>query len=266
MEQLLVYLAIGACAGVLSGLLGVGGGVVIVPALAIIFEQLDVPAAIVLHMAIGTSLATIVVTSLSSIYAHHRRSAIQWRIARQLLPWLVIGSLGGAALANYLHSDSLRVLLGIFIFAVAVQIGSGYQPVLHRPLPGPAGMGLAGGGIGLLSAIFGIGGGIMTVPFLVWRNVPIRLATATSAVCGLIISLAGAVGFMIAGVQAGAPHAHLSQWSTGFVYWPAFAGIVAASVPMAPLGAWLAHVLATRWLEIVFAVTLGMTALKILAL
>lgn len=266
MEHFLVYLAIGACAGVLSGLLGVGGGVVIVPALAIIFEQLDVPAAIVLHMAIGTSLATIVVTSLSSIYAHHRRGAIQWRIAWQLVPTLAIGSLGGAALAGYIHSDSLRVLLGIFIFAVAVQIGFGYKPAPHRPLPGRAGMALAGGGIGLLSAIFGIGGGIMTVPLLVWRNVPIRLATATSVVCGLIIALAGAAGFMIGGVQAGALNAHLSRWSTGFVYWPAFAGIVVASVPTAPLGAWLAHVLATRWLEIVFAVILGMTALKLLTL
>ena len=106
----------------------------------------------------------------------------------------------------------------------------------------------------------------MIVPFLVWRNVPIRLATATSVVCGLIIALFGAAGFMIAGAQAGALNGHLSHLSTGFVYWPAFAGIVAASVPAAPLGAWLAHALATRCLEIAFAFILGMTALKLLTL
>lgn len=266
MEHLLVYLAVGACAGLLSGLLGVGGGVVIVPALAIIFGELAVPAPIVLHLAIGTSLATIVITSLAAMYAHYRRDTIRWNLAWQLLPWLAMGSLGGALIADYLHSDYLQLLLGLFILVVALQIGLGVKPAPHSPLPGRPGMALAGGGIGILSALFGIGGGVITVPFLVWRNVPIRDATATSVVCGLAIALAGAAGFIWVGVEGERLSSAVAKWSSGFVYWPAFAGITATSVLMAPVGARLAHVLPTRWLEIVFAIVLGLTAVKLLLL
>jgi uncharacterized protein len=266
MEHLLVYLTVGACAGLLSGLLGVGGGVVIVPALAIIFQELGIPASIVLHMAIGTSLATIVITSLSAIYAHYRRGTIRWAIAWQLLPWLAAGALGGAFIADYLHSDALQILLALFIFMVALQIGSGVRPAPQSPLPGRAGMALAGGGIGMLSALFGIGGGIITVPFLVWRSVPIRAATATSVVCGFGIALAGAAGFILTGAQTAQLDTAMAAWSSGFVYWPAFAGITATSVLAAPMGARLAHVLPTRWLEIIFAVVLALTALKLLVL
>lgn len=265
MENLALYLLVGVCAGLLSGLLGVGGGVVIVPALAIIFKNLSVPEDVVLHMAIGTSLATIVMTSLSAIYAHHRRETIQWPLARQLMPGLVLGSLGGAAIADYLHSDSLQLLLGLFILLVALQIGLGIEPAPYKQLPGRAGMGLAGGGIGILSALFGIGGGLVTVPFLVGRNVPMRFATATSAVCGLIIALTGAAGFIVVGEDSLPAASPLARWSSGFVYWPAFIGITATSILAAPLGAWLAHRLSVRWLRIVFAFVLALTALKILA-
>lgn len=261
-----IYLFVGACAGLLSGLLGVGGGVVIVPALAIIFKELSIPEEIVLHMAIGTSLATIVVTSLSAIYAHHRRGTIQWGIARRLAPWLVAGSLSGAMLATYIQSNSLKWILSLFILLVAIQLALHVQPKPHRQLPGRAGMGLVGAGIGILSSLFGIGGGIITVPFLVWRNVPIRQATATSVVCGLVIGLAGAVGFMMAGAEFAPLTGPGARWSSGFVYWPAFAGIAATSVCTAPLGAWVAQVFPTRWLEIVFAVVLVLTALKMLTL
>lgn len=266
MENLVLYLLVGVCAGLLSGLLGVGGGVVIVPALAIIFAGMSMPANVVLHMAIGTSLATIVITSLSAIYAHHRRDTIQWPLARQLLPGLVVGSLIGAAVADYLRNDSLQFLLGLFILLVALQIGLGIEPAPHKQLPGRTGMGLAGGGIGILSALFGIGGGLVTVPFLVWRNVPMRFATATSVACGLIIALAGATEFMVAGVGAVPAGSPLARWSSGFVYWPAFTGITATSVFAAPFGAWLSHRLSVRWLRRVFALVLGLTALKIFAL
>jgi uncharacterized membrane protein YfcA len=266
LENLLSYLIVGACAGLLSGLLGVGGGVVIVPALAIIFQNLAMPQAIVLHMAIGTSLATIVITSLSAIYAHYRRGTIQWWTARQLAPWLVAGSLIGAVIATYLQSNTLKWIIGIFILLVAVQLALHVQPKPHRQLPGRAGMGLVGAGIGILSALFGIGGGAITVPFLLWRNVPMRQATAISVVCGLAIALAGAAGFMLAGEEAAQLTAPFARWSSGFVYWPAFAGIAATSVFMAPVGAWLAQLLPVRWLEIVFAVVLAATALKMFAL
>ncbi|MGM0595284.1 MAG: sulfite exporter TauE/SafE family protein [Pseudomonadota bacterium] len=254
MTEWLIYAGLGAFAGVLAGLFGVGGGLVIVPVLAVVFHQAGVEAGVIMQLAVGTSLATIVFTSLSSVRAHHRRGAVGWSQVAQLLPGIVLGAWLGAVLADQLRSDTLKALFGVFELLVALQMGLNLRPAPHRELPGRWGMGLAGGVIGGVSALVGIGGGTMTVPFLQWCNVPMRQAVATSAACGLPIALAGAAGFVISGWD----NARLPPLSSGYLYWPAFAGIVVASVLFAPLGARLAHALPAATLKRFFALFLAL--------
>jgi len=259
-ETLLFYLALGAFAGVMAGLLGVGGGLIIVPALAWIFHLQGVAEAVIMHLAIGTSLATIVVTSISSVRAHHRLGAVLWPVFWRLTPGIVAGAWLGAAIADALPSAALRVVFGVFVLLVAAQLGFGAKPAPHRTLPGAAGMFAAGGVIGLVSAIVGIGGGSLTVPWLTWCNTSIRNAVATSAACGLPIALAGAAGFIVTGWdQAGLP-----PWSLGYIYGPAMAGVAVASMLFAPLGARLAHTLPTIALKRVFAGFLALVGIKML--
>jgi len=258
--SLFFYMALGAATGVVAGLLGVGGGLIIVPMLAWIFHLQGMPAGVIMHLAIGTSLATIIVTSISSVRAHHRHGAVLWPVFWQLAPGLVIGTLLGSELAGALRNDTLRIIFGIFTLTVAAQIGFGFKPSPHRNLPGTAGMLTAGGLIGLVSAIVGIGGGSMTVPFLTWCNETIHKAVATSAACGLPIALAGAVGYVFTGW--GQPD--LPPWSCGYVYGPALLGISLISMLSAPLGVKLAHSLPTTTLRKVFAGFLGIIGIKML--
>ncbi len=253
MADLPLYLAVGAFAGVLAGLFGVGGGLVIVPVLAFVFERAGIAPEVLMHLAIGSSLTTIVFTSLASVRAHHRRGAVRWALFARLAPGIAVGALLGAAVADWLPSAGLRRIFGVFELAVAVQMGLGLKPSPHRGLPGSPGLFAAGGVIGTFSAIVGIGGGTLTVPFLTWCNVAMRNAVATSAACGLPIALAGAAGFAMAGWD----EAGLPGGSTGFLYWPAIAGVVAASVLFAPLGARLAHALPGEVLKRLFALFLA---------
>lgn len=260
MTELVSYLLLGSLAGVLAGLLGVGGGLVIVPVLAWVFSRAGVDPQVIMHLAIGTSLATIVFTSLSSIWAHHRRGAVLWAAFRSLAPGIILGAVLGALLADKLPSETLRWIFGVFELVVALQMGLSLKPAPHRDLPGGWGMSGAGSVIGLISSVVGIGGGTMTVPFLQWCNVPMRQAVATSAACGLPIAIAGAMGFVFAGWNANA----LPSWSSGYLYWPAFMGIVAASMVFAPLGAWLAHRLPAGILKRFFALFLAFLGLRML--
>lgn len=260
MNEWLAYAALGGFAGVLAGLFGVGGGLVIVPVLALLFAHAGIAPGAIMHLAIGTSLATIVFTSLSSIYAHHRRGAVQWPLVAQLAPGILLGAGVGAALAELMPSTGLQVVFGVFELLVALQMGLNLRVSSHRDLPRQPGMSLAGGVIGSMSAIVGIGGGTMTVPFLQWCNVPMRQAVATSAACGLPIALAGATGYLISGWG----DARLPAMSSGYLYWPAFAGIVAASVLFAPLGARLAHTLPAFQLKRFFALFLAFLGVRML--
>jgi len=259
-ESLPFYLALGAFAGVLAGLLGVGGGVVIVPALAWIFHLQGIADSVSMHMAIGTSLATIVMTSISSVAAHHSHGAVLWPVFWRLTPGIVIGALAGAAVADALNSTTLRTVFAIFLLLVSAQMGFGFKPTPHRSLPGAPALAAVGSGIGTVSAIVGIGGGSLTVPFLNWCNVAIREAVATSAACGLPIAVAGATGFVITGWNAPA----LPAWSAGYVYAPALLGIAVASVACAPLGAKLAHTVPTAALKKFFAVFLVIVGTRML--
>lgn len=260
LQTLLFYLVLGAFAGVMAGLLGVGGGLIIVPALAWILHLQGVAEGIIMHLAIGTSLATIVITSIASMRAHHRHQALLWPVFWRLTPGIVVGALLGAAIADALPSATLQTVFGVFVLTVAAQMGFGAKPAPHRSLPGTLGMLAAGGVIGGVSAIVGIGGGSLTVPFLMWCNTTIRNAVATSSACGLPIALAGAAGFIITGWD----NPNLPAWSLGYVYGPALAGIAVTTMPFAPLGAKLAHTLPTAILRRVFAGFLAIVGIKML--
>lgn len=250
--EFLLYLPLGAAAGVLAGLFGIGGGLIIVPALVLSFTAQGVDPAVLTHLAVGTSLATIVFTSINSVLAHHSKGAVLWPI----FVWLTVGILAGAVLGSLtaaaLKGPMLQKVIGLFAIAMAVQMGLDLKPKASREVPGKPGLSLAGVVIGWASAIFGIGGGSLTVPFLTWRSVPMPQAVATSAACGLPIALCSALSFMFVGWN----EAHLPDWSLGFVYLPAMLGIAATSMFFARLGAHLAHRLPPRVLKRLFALQL----------
>ena len=258
--ELLTYLLTGATAGLMAGLLGVGGGLIIVPALALFFASQGFAAETLMHFAVGTSLATIIPTSISSLLAHHRRNSVDWQAVRGLAPGIIAGALAGAWLARQLSSPGLAILFGSFEILVAVHLLLGIQAGAHRVLPGAAGLGVAGTVIGGVSAVLGIGGGSLSVPFLLWNRVDIRTAVGTAATCGLPIAIAGAAGFAISGWKVAAP----AGLNSGFIYWPAVFWIALASVPMAPLGARLAHSLPHKTLQRVFALFLALIGLKMI--
>ncbi len=260
MTELLAYLGTGAVAGLLAGLLGIGGGLVIVPALAILLSSHGFGATNLMHFAVGTSLATIVATSVSSTLAHQRRGSVHWQAVRGLLPGILLGGLGGAWLARQISSPGLGLFFGVFEILVALQLLFGASPPPQRGLPGAGPQGLAGAVIGAVSALLGIGGGTLTVPWLLWHRVDIRMAVGTAATIGLPIAFAGALGFALGEV----PLAEAPVYRTGYIYWPAVFGIVLGSVPLAPVGTWLAHYLPRPLLRRGFAVLLALIGLKMI--
>ncbi len=258
---LLAYLALGAFAGVLAGLLGVGGGIIIVPVLTFLFTAQGLPAPYIAHLALGTSLATIIFTSMSSLRAHHGRGAVEWRVVRRISAGIVAGTLAGSWVAAQMSTRSLKIFFVAFLYYVAIQMLLNIRPKPSRQLPGPAGMLGVGGIIGAISSLVGIGGGSLSVPFMVWCNMSMHNAIGTSAAIGLPIALAGAIGYMANGFAA----TSLLPWSVGFVYLPALAGIALASVATAPLGARLAHSLPVSGLKKTFALLLIVMGTKLLS-
>lgn len=251
-EALFYYLLLGAVAGTLAGMLGIGGGLIIVPVLVFTFEAQGFDPAIIMHLALGTSLATIVVTSLSSIHTHHQHGAVIWPTVRRLSGGIVVGAMCGALLADQLSGDWLLTIFALFTLLVAAQMAFELRPTATRQLPGRpvlAGVGMV---IGTVSAIVGIGGGTMTTPFLLWCNTAARKAIATSAACGLPIAVAGAAGYWIAGMDVTA----LPAGSSGYLYWPALLGVTVTSVGFAILGARLTHRLPVKLLKKGFALLL----------
>lgn len=254
------YCALGACAGILAGLLGVGGGLVIVPVLVFLFTAQHLPSAYILHLALGTSLATIMFTSVSSMRAHHGRGAVEWRIVRRITPGILVGTFLGSWVASQLSGRFLKGFFVLFLFYVACQMLLDIKPKPHRQLPGSAGSFGVGNLIGGISSLVGIGGGTMSVPFMLWCNVPLHHAIGTSAAIGFPIALAGAAGYAVNGLAIKG----LPPFSFGFVYLPALTGITVASVLTAPLGARLAHGLPVHRLKKGFAVLLIVMGTKLL--
>lgn len=257
--DLVILVGMGAVAGVLAGLLGIGGGIIIVPVLALVLSGQGVSLNVVMHVSIATSLATIVTTSLSSIRAHQKRKAIQWAAFRRITPGILVGALLGALVAEAMAGNTLRIVFACFMLLVALQMALSKQPPQHRQLPGKPGMALVGLVIGTIASLMGVGGGSMSVPFLIWCNVAMRNAVATSAAIGLPIALSGATTFIVMGW---ARH-DLPPWSVGYVNLPAYLGIVVASTAFAPVGAALAHRLPPVVLKRFFAVFLLVLAIRL---
>ncbi len=260
METFLAYPLIGAIAGTIGGLLGVGGGIVVVPALVWIFHVNGFPEASIMHLAVGTSLATIVPTSVASVYAHHQHGAVRWSVFLCLGPGFALGALLGATAAAHVAGGQLRLLFGLFLCLIAAQLALASPGAAQRDLPGRNRLFVVGTLIGGLSVMLGIGGGNLTVPFLLRCRVPVRQAIATGAAAGLPIATIGAAAYVVAGQGAD----ELPAWSVGYVYGPGLAGIAAMSVWFAPLGAKLAHRLPTALLRRVFGVFLLVVGLRLL--
>lgn len=254
------FIALGVVVGFVAGLLGVGGGLIIVPVLIALFHARGIAPGFEPQLALGTSLASILFTAASSVRAHHRHGAVDWTVVRRIAPGIVAGTLGGALLAAHVPGRVLTLFFVVFLFYAATQMWLDFKPAAHRVLPGGVQTSLAGGVIGLVSSWVGIGGGTLSVPYLLWHNVGLHRAIATSAAIGFPIAAAGTVGYVAGGWNvSGLPAERL-----GFVYLPALAGIVAGSVLTAPLGARTAHRLPVRPLKRIFAVLLYGLAIRML--
>lgn len=260
MLLLLFYLAAGVLVGLTSGLFGIGGGLIVVPALLPVFAHQGLSTDVAVHLAIGSSMATIILTGLASARAHWQLGNILPDILPALIAGLVAGSLLGAQLAAAIPGDALRAVFSVFVLLMALRMVFARQPQAHRSLPARPVVALVGGVIGVLSALVGIGGGSLVVPFLAWCGVRMRNAVGTSAAAGMAIAIAGTVGFMLAGTGDDT----LPAWSTGYIYWPAVGGITLASTLFAPIGARLATRLPGHILRLGFAAFLVVVGLRLL--
>ncbi len=255
---LLIYIAVGVIAGILAGLLGIGGGLVIVPMLVYCFTLQGINQVHLMHLALGTSLASIIFTSVSSFWAHHKKGAVNWQVVKRITAGIIVGTLAGTWLASRLSTGFLKSFFVLFLYYVAIQLILDKKPQASRDLPGNAGMSSAGGIIGVISSLVGIGGGSLSVPFMLWCNMPIHNAIGTASAIGFPIAVAGTLGYLVNGWG----QVSLPEYAVGFVYLPALFGIVLASVVFAPVGAKLAHSLPVPRLKRIFAVLLLIVASK----
>jgi uncharacterized protein len=236
----------------IAGLFGVGGGLIIVPVLVFSFTLQGFDSSVLTHLAVGTSLATIIFTTILSVRAHQRAGAVYWKV----FAWMTVGILMGAGLgsvtASVIAGPDLQKIIGVFAIVVAIKMALDFKPKVSSGLPGKPGLALAGVFIGWTSAIFGIGGGSMTAPFLTWRSLTMQQAVATSAACRFPTAVVGTISFMVLGWHDPVHPAH----SLGFIYLPAVIGIALTRMFFAPLGAKLAHKLSPRTLKLHFALML----------
>ena len=248
---------LGLCTGFLAGLLGIGGGMLLVPFITFILTGRGVTADLAVKMAIATSMATIVFTSISSVRAHHKRGAVRWDIVKRLTPGIVLGAaLASMGVFAVLKGTWLALFFAAFVSFSATQMLIDKKPAASRTLPGTSGMLAGGGAIGFLSGLVGAGGGFVSVPFMTWCNVVMHNAVATSAALGFPIALANALGYIVAGQGVEG----LPAGSVGYIFVPALAVVATASVLMAPQGVKAAHALPVKQLKRVFALVLYMLA------
>lgn len=259
-EWPVAYLALGAVVGWLGGLFGIGGGLILVPALLFSFEAQHFPDAISMHLALGTAMATILFTSLASMRQHHLHGAVNWRVVRTITPGILLGAALGTQFASSVSPQFLAVFFALFVYFAATQILLDMRPHPSRQLPGTTGMTLFGTLTGSLSSLVSIGGGTFVVPFLVWCNVPLRQAIGTSAAVGFPVALGGTLGYVATGwTETSLPAPHF-----GYVYLPALLWIALASIVTAPLGARAAHRMKVGMLRKLFAVLLIVVATRLL--
>lgn len=256
----LLYPLVGIATGIVAGLLGVGGGILTVPVLAALFALQGLAPAHTMHLAVATSLSVIIFTAASSARSHHTRGAVLWPVVRRMVPGLVLGAIAGPLLADMASTTVLARLFGIASLLVAFQMFLNRQPPPTRSLPGTPGLFGISTGIGTISALIGIGGGSLTVPYLVWCNTPPAKAVGTSSAFGVPIAAFATAGY----VGAGWGNPALPDWTAGYVYLPALLGIGLISVLTAPLGARLAHGMPAATLKRCFAVFLTLVGLRML--
>jgi uncharacterized membrane protein YfcA len=255
LEWLLILelLLLGCFTGFLAGLLGIGGGMLLVPFMTLILSAHGVAAALSVKMAIATSMATILFTSLSSVRAHHKRGAVRWDLVRTLAPGIVAGGLlSGAGVFALLKGTTLALVFALFVGFSATQMLRAKKSHAGRQMPGAAGRFAAGGVIGFVSGLVGAGGGFISVPFMTWCNVAMHNAVATSAALGFPIALANTVGYIIGGWSLPSP----LPGALGYLWLPALAVIASTSVLFAPFGAKVAHAMNVQQLKRVFALML----------
>ncbi|MFP4155673.1 MAG: sulfite exporter TauE/SafE family protein [Halothiobacillaceae bacterium] len=259
--EFFAYALLGAVAGISAGLLGIGGGLIMVPVLLLIFPLVGISGEHLVQLAIGTSLAAIIFGSVSSVWTHHRHGAVKWRLFMTMAPGVTLGALAGSYGAHFLPGEVLKTLFGLLELVIAAQLFFGRNPPPKRQLPRAPGLVGMGGGIGALGSIMGMGGGALSTPFFLWCNVVPRNAIATSAAIGLPTSIAGTIGYIVSGWSLPS----LPDHALGYVYLPALLGIVAFSMMFAPLGANLAQKLRPRTLKRIFALMLALLGLYMLA-
>ncbi len=253
-------LALGAIIGFMAGLLGIGGGVIAVPALLILLPSLGFAPEVLPHVAIATSLAAIIFTSLSSAQAHHRRGNIPWPMFKPMLPGLILGSICSGFIAQKINADHLQQIFALFVILMALQMVFPFRVSAdNKPLPNSVTLFVSSVVIAIIAALMGIGGGILLIPFLSWCGLQMRNAIGFSSASGLFISLFGSVGYVVAGWQVSG----LPEGTLGYVYLPALIGIVITSVLMAPFGVKAASIWPTPMLKKIFALLLILTGVKL---
>ena len=256
----LVYPLLGMFAGFIAGLFGVGGGLTLVPLLVMVFSAQGFPQDQIMHLALGTTMGTIVFTSLGSMRAHHRHGAVRWDIVKSLAPGMVLGTLSASSFVGSVPTRPLAIAFAIVVSYASFQMIADFKPKSHRTLPGPFGLFSVGAGVGVVASLVAAGGGFITIPYMLMCNVVIYEALGTSSALGLPIAISGVIGYLISGWGA----EHLPPYSLSFFYLPALIGIAVFSMTFAPLGAKVTHSLPVKPLKRLFGGFLALLAAKML--
>ena len=258
MIWILAYVLAGIVIGFFAGLLGIGGGMTLVPILAALFTAQQFIPEHVMHLALGTSMAAVMFTGSSAVREHHKLGSVDWQVVKRLAPPMALGTMTSALAAGWLPQKTLAVAFAVIIVGAATQIWIGKKPGPGRQLPGAPGLWAVGLGIGVVSGLVSAGGAFLSMPFMLWCGVPARTAIGTGAALGLPVAVLGTLGY----ISSGWTVPSLPAGSLGFVLLPALAGVVLASMWMAPIGARLAHRLPVATLRRTFAVVLYLLAAK----
>ncbi|MGB7415321.1 MAG: sulfite exporter TauE/SafE family protein [Thermosynechococcaceae cyanobacterium] len=257
-----LFAGLGIAAGVMAGMLGIGGGMLIVPGLFYLFGIIHLPEAALMHMAAGTSMCIMICTAASSTWAHHSKGHIHWSIFRNIVAWIGVGVLVGNLLANRLPTDLLELIFGLFLLAIALKLFLGLKPKEGQGAEtalNPAFIGSVGMAIGFKSGVLGIGGGALSVPFLLYCGLPMNQASGTSASFTLPIAITGTLSFLFF-----SSNLEMIPWSTGYVYWPAVAMVAPLTMIGAPIGAQLSRIVPAGQLKVIFACLLLFISLRML--
>ena len=260
LNTLAAYVSCGSMIGIISGLFGIGGGIVGIPVMLTCFAVEGMPKSLAMHMAVGTMMAVAAATTVAAVSSHHKNNMILVPLFKKIAPFLVVGSLIGTIISSHTNSIYLERAFAVFLLAVAVRIVWQVKPKANSALPHNAIVAITSILIGIVSAFFGLGGGLLLVPFLNWSGIPLKNAIATATACIVPATAFGALSYMLMNANAASP----VSFSTGYIYWPAFLGISVMSMSFAPLGAYLTRKTAAPVLRAAFAVLLIFVALHLL--